>query len=265
MKDTLKRLFGSVLALVVLFSTSYLSVVTVYADTNSYYIDSQNGSDNNTGKSADNAWKTFTNVNAATFLPGDKILLKRGNVFSGTLYPKGSGTAANPIIIGAYGTGSLPVINGNGARFNPLTNNRVDAAAYLANVSHLFIENLEVTNEIPDTLSHGVPYDFSSTDDRSGIHVDATAAGTYTGITIRNCVVHHVSSDGNDVDHARMAGINVWARSWNASFTNVLIENTRFIPPAVLPSTSTLKNTRARQRGLLSKTTTYTTSAVTVS
>ncbi len=140
------------------------------------------------------------------------------------LYPKGSGVAGNPIVIDAYGTGNLPLINGQGKYYNVLKNDRVDAAVYLNNSSYVTIKNLEVTNEIPDTLQHTIPYDFSSVADRSGIHVDGSVAGTLTGITISNCVVHHVASNGNATEHARMAGINVWARSWNTSFTNVLIE-----------------------------------------
>lgn len=76
-----------------------------------YYI-SNSGNDSNTGLIAAQAWKTLNKVNSWTFKPGDQILFQRGSTFYGSLTVKNSGTAANPITYGAYGTGGNPVITG---------------------------------------------------------------------------------------------------------------------------------------------------------
>jgi len=76
-----------------------------------YYI-SNSGNDSNTGLTTTQAWKTLNKVNSLTFKPGDQILFQRGSTFYGSLTVKNSGTAANPITYGAYGTGEKPVITG---------------------------------------------------------------------------------------------------------------------------------------------------------
>src|SRR5690606_6954009 len=81
------------------------------------------GNDANNGTSAASPWKKLNRVSDASFVPGDVILFKRGDVWSGPtdglLAPckntSCSGTLAAPILISAYGTGALPLINTNGA------------------------------------------------------------------------------------------------------------------------------------------------------
>ena len=51
-------------------------------------------------------------VNAQTFVAGDSILLKRGDVWNESLVPPGSGAAGNPITFDAYGTGAPPNLTG---------------------------------------------------------------------------------------------------------------------------------------------------------
>ena len=54
----------------------------------------------------------LTQVNAHTFVAGDSLLFNKGNSFYGTLTMDASGTAGNPIYIGSYGTGVMPIITG---------------------------------------------------------------------------------------------------------------------------------------------------------
>ena len=85
----------------------------------SYYVDSQAGSDANSGTSSSAPWRSLTKVDATTFQPGDRILLADGSEWSGTtLWPKGSGDAADHITVGDYGSGSLPRIDGAGVVAN---------------------------------------------------------------------------------------------------------------------------------------------------
>lgn len=84
------------------------------ADAAVYYVNNQSGagcSNASAGTSTTAPWCDFTPVNARTFAAGDQVLLKSGATWTGqTLTLKGSGTAANPIVLSAYGTGTKPVI-----------------------------------------------------------------------------------------------------------------------------------------------------------
>src|SRR5579862_9798232 len=56
-------------------------------------------------------WNSLAPIAAKTFQAGDQILFQRGTSCSGMLAPQGSGTSVAPIVIDAYGSGALPVIN----------------------------------------------------------------------------------------------------------------------------------------------------------
>ena len=75
-----------------------------------YYVDAAAGSDLNGGRSPADAWATLAKVGETAFLPGDVVLLKRGGVYTGSVSLGGSGTAENPITLGAYGTGAAPLL-----------------------------------------------------------------------------------------------------------------------------------------------------------
>lgn len=86
----------------------------VYGQT-TYYI-SSSGNDANNGTSTAKPWKTLDKVSSVNYAAGDRILLKRGDVFSGEIssaYGWKNGTESQPIIFGAYGTGAKPLIYGD--------------------------------------------------------------------------------------------------------------------------------------------------------
>ena len=84
-----------------------LSLSTLLASANTYYLDAISGNDGYDGLSPSFAWKTLAKINATVFNPGDVILFQRGQTFYGSLRP-----AANGITYDAYGTGTQPVISG---------------------------------------------------------------------------------------------------------------------------------------------------------
>jgi hypothetical protein len=94
---------------------TFLIFIPVLSHATTYYIKA-GGNDAAIGTSDATAWATITKVNsfwsAGTFAPGDRILFNRGDVFYGTITVKESGTSGSPIVIGAYGTGNKPVIEG---------------------------------------------------------------------------------------------------------------------------------------------------------
>src|SRR5215204_4480803 len=77
-----------------------------------YYVDSVNGSDGNSGVSAGSPFRSLDRLEGITLLPGDQVLFARGSVFSDQLDVRFSGTADAPIVFGAYGSGAPPMFNG---------------------------------------------------------------------------------------------------------------------------------------------------------
>ena len=101
-----------------------------------YYVDSENGDDENDGRTERSAWKTLDNVNNRTFEPGTKIMLKCGSVFDQMLVPRSSGTAGKYFIIDSYGKGAKPIINGDGEA----------QAVLISSLEYIEIRNLEIRN-----------------------------------------------------------------------------------------------------------------------
>lgn len=76
-----------------------------------YYF-SNAGNDQNTGHSEEQAWKNLSRLQEVELKPGDKIMLRRGDVFNGTISITQSGTPDKPIEITAYGEGAKPQLQG---------------------------------------------------------------------------------------------------------------------------------------------------------
>jgi hypothetical protein len=192
-----------------------------------YYVDSRGGNDSNAGTSPAAAWKSLEKVNATTFSPGDRILLKSSSVWRGQLWPKGSGVEGKPITIGMYGGGVKPVINGEGL---------VEDTVLLKNQEYWEIEDLEITNS-------GVKIA-----ERRGVHVALENFGDAHHIYIRSLTIHDVNGidtvkpnggisytstgdqkpsrfvdlriENNEIYHVDRSGIFGWADSWVRSKWN---------------------------------------------
>ena len=188
-----------------------------------YYVDSSAGDDSGAG-SERSPWKTLEKVNATTFKPGDRILFKSGDAWTGQLWPKGSGTAGHPIAIDKYGDGPKPVINGAGL---------AEDAVLLKNQEYWDISNLEVTNT------------GSTSAVRRGVHVLAENIGDLHHIYVHDLAVHDVNGslkekanggivyssvgdskpsrfidlriESNHVWHVDRSGIIGWSTHWTRS------------------------------------------------
>lgn len=90
-------------------------ICSLNAAATNYYVKT-GGSDDAAGTSDGTAWATIGKVNtvwaAHTFAAGDSILFNRGNTWYGTITVTESGASGTPIVIGAYGTGADPIIEG---------------------------------------------------------------------------------------------------------------------------------------------------------
>ncbi len=169
-----------------------LPVAAATAGAATYYVDCADGADGATGTSPDSAWRTMAKVSATTFSPGDSILLRRGTRCDGPLWPKGSGEAARPITIGAYGGGPLPIIDGGGA----------DAAIKLFDQRHWVVETLEATGSTP-----------------YGVLVSGTR-GELRGFVLRNLVVHDVPGE----PRSKISGLVVFTVRDSARMSDVVID-----------------------------------------
>jgi hypothetical protein len=134
-----------------------------------YYVDNAAGShctDAGPGTSASTPWCDFANLNEQTFDPGAQILLKRGDTFAGELGKLyGSGTAAAPIVLGAYGSGARPHIIGAGQP--------ADRAVWVQDASHWTVRDLELSN-----VGAGLVFWYST--------------NGHTGLTVTNVYTHDV-------------------------------------------------------------------------
>jgi len=161
------------------YSSAVLTSITTTHTPTNYYIDAVSGNDANTGKGTGSAWKTIAKINSNTFYAGDSVLLKCGDVWTGTtLHPLGSGQSGKPIVISSYGTGTLPEIDADGSGLHNLS------AAYFYNQEYFTISNLILTNNYAATKT--------DTTITMGLYVLETDAGTVSGITIKNLTIHDV-------------------------------------------------------------------------
>ncbi|MEQ4719589.1 hypothetical protein [Nonomuraea sp. B19D2] len=85
------------------------ATVTATAGT-TYYVDAAGGDDAASGLDEAHAWKSLGKLNETTFRPGDRILLRAGQRWTGQLWPKGSGESGAPITIDRYGESGKPRI-----------------------------------------------------------------------------------------------------------------------------------------------------------
>lgn len=158
------------------------SLISPKAD---YYVDATSGNDDNDG-SQSMPWQSISKVNTLIFSAGSRIFFKSGEIWSGQLIPKGLGTTAEPTIIGKYGTGASPIINGIGITGK--------ATVYLENQQYWEINDLEITN-YPGALAD---FDASTGGDRRGVFVAIYGFGTANHIYLKNLNIHHVrGQDGS--------------------------------------------------------------------
>jgi len=91
----------------------YFFIITMGFAQTTYFVSYNEGNDNFDGKNENTAWKTISKVNSSKFIPGDRILFQRNNIWENGegLVITESGTSNNRITYGAYGNGNKPILS----------------------------------------------------------------------------------------------------------------------------------------------------------
>lgn len=197
-----------------------------------YYV-SLSGSDANPGTAAA-PWLTFARVNTADLEPGDRVLLRGGDIFSGRLMLDAldSGTPTAPVSIASYGAGRATIRSGT----------RTAITAY--NAAGIRVQNLNVVGDgtgsssgivfYTDTPGVKLPFVRIEGVEVSGYGKDGIEIGSWNGtsgfrdVRITRAWTHH---------NAR-TGILVYAQQPNAH-ENVYVGHSRAFDNPGIPSSAT--------------------------
>jgi hypothetical protein len=164
-----------------------------------FYLSSSEGDDSNDGRSISTPFKSLERISSVGLGPGDSVLFKRGDSFTGQLLLNGSGSMDTLIVVGAYGSGEKPILDGS----------KVEGGDHLAtilirNQSHIKVENLEITNErlvsrsgVSDQLAYGIYVHNSGNEIMRDL--------TFKHLTIRD--VYAISLDGVEFNSIKVAAI----------------------------------------------------------
>jgi hypothetical protein len=214
----------------ILFLCMFIGIFLVGSvSATTYYVDNTLGDNSKDGLSEENAWKNITKINTITFQPGDSILFKRGETFSGVqLLPKGSGNFTNYITYGSYGEGDLPTLENSGGRiirldgvqyleFNNLHLGNGTNAIYLyysggVNASNIRICNIFTDNSITDSPRSRNNYYFENVTGAGSINIQGI-----NNLTILNS---SFSSIGLSSGSTSLPTENVLIAQTNISFSS---------------------------------------------
>ncbi len=156
-----------------------------------YYVDATSGKDSNNGTSSETAWQTLERVNKEVFQPGDQILFKAGETWTGALKPQGSGVEGAPIVIASYGEGKKPILK-PGADWTishmniankVVRNPRVNNVITFFNQEYWEVRDLELYD--PTYAQNTNTYVY-----RRGINVSAEDAGDLSYFKFDNLTIH---------------------------------------------------------------------------
>lgn len=181
----LKKLLVVCLSATLFIGTALFPGIAVSANSvgQIYYISSSAGSDINTGLSPDSPWKTFSHLAALPLGPGDKVLLKRGDVWNERLTVFANGAEENYVYIGPYGSldEPAPAITMQNKRDDicivaqDLYYNGISAVSF--GLNYLHIDNLNLNNS------------------RIGIYFRYLVSTGNKGVKVTNCEFTNMVND----------------------------------------------------------------------
>ncbi|MFD9244771.1 right-handed parallel beta-helix repeat-containing protein [Streptomyces sp. NPDC059556] len=151
---------------------------------------------------------SIAQANGRTYAAGDTLAFASGTTCTGSLAPRGSGTATAPITLTRYGTGALPVIDGGGA----------PDAVSLTNQDHWRISGLKLTNPAASLAR------------RTGLRISATDGKAHRGFDIGDLVVDRVAGQTSKnspttEDFVQSAGIVTGASGTDSTLHDVRVHH----------------------------------------
>ncbi|MER6099643.1 right-handed parallel beta-helix repeat-containing protein [Streptomyces sp. NPDC001728] len=227
---------GGLVAVALALSGSVaLSAAPASAAGSTTYVDCSRPAPGDGGQAA--PFNSVAQANGRTYAAGDTLAFAAGTTCTGSLAPKGSGTAAAPITLTGYGTGALPVLDGGGAQ---------DVVS-LTNQDHWRITGLKLTNPAA-MLARRAGLRISATDgtahrgfDIDSLVIDRVAgqtsknspttedfvqsAGVVTGASGTGSVLHDVHVHDNQVSNTGGGGLKIRVGAMAVKGSGVLIEN----------------------------------------
>ena len=155
-----------------------------------YYL-SQDGDDRRDGTAPERSWRSLERVPVAGLKPGDRVLLRGGDRFLGSLQVTVSGEAQRPITIASWGTGQAMILPPPGS--NGLT---------ITDAGNLVVRDLLIAGPGADAAVKG-----------TGVYLHAAKARS-AGIVLRNLTCSDFP----------VRGIELWSDGSAAGFDDVLVE-----------------------------------------
>ena len=202
---------------------SFSKQVNNYTDSSVYYLDSERGDDNNNGLSPSAALKTLAKASTLSLKAGDKLLLKGGQVFKGTLILDSvSGKPALPVIISSYANSRAIIMSGDSTAFKAsncnfmvvknlickgsgrLNGNDANGFDFIDN-TNLFVDSVEASGYLFSGInfmggSHiRITNAYAHDNGYCGIHVTADRKGKENtqGKPIRNIYIGYSVAENN--------------------------------------------------------------------
>lgn len=146
-----------------------VTLQVVRAPTTTYF--SAAGNDTTGTGALATPYATIAKANSLALVPGDKLLFRGGDTFTGNLIVNASGTSSAPISIGSYGTGQATINAGTGHGVS------------LTNTGHISVDSLALVGS-GVTVSGGT---ITTTSTGSGVNIyTSTSTGFYGGLSLTN-------------------------------------------------------------------------------
>lgn len=202
------------------------------AQAKNYYL-ANSGNDQHSGNTIETAWKSLERASKQTFKPGDRLLMKGGEVFHGGLQfdSKDGGDGKKPFVIGSFGEGKAIIDAGDGTAID------------LDNAGGVAIEKLVVRGSgYPKNQGDGIVFRnakdaTASTQAISVRHVEASGfakrgqngngifiSGLWHDVQIEDCQTHHNRFNGIFVHGAVRLNI-LRCRAWKNAGDPEYLEN----------------------------------------
>ncbi len=155
-----------------------------------YFVDANNGKDEYSGRTMDKPWKTLSKVNKISFIPGDTILFRGGDTFTGQIkHFYTHDDTVDAIIYGSYGTGKGKIRLGTSDT----------AGIWVQFTKHV---KIKITNLIVEGLYHPLS-ESGGSNFQQGIFVRTYGSPIFpldsnhiSKVTISHCEVYKVRNSG---------------------------------------------------------------------